>query len=268
VQPQVARAGVDDLVYTVKLNTHAQVSGKFGVKAEAYAMTKNLRNVPRTSHILASPGTLWTKSMIRLGLAKRNDPAMADNAARVAANLGSRSIVLVGLMGCGKTSVGRKLSQRLGIPFVDADEEIEQAANKTIKEIFDEHGENYFRAGERRVIARLLNNGPQVLATGGGAFMSAETRDAILRSGISIWLKADLPILMRRVMKRSNRPLLHAANPESVMRDLMTKRYPIYAGADITVTSREVPHDAMADDVIAALHDCQKLMGAQPPTTA
>ena len=174
-------------------------------------------------------------------------------AAKLREALGRRSIVMVGLMGCGKTSVGRRTALQLGLPFVDADEAIEQAAGKTIKEIFDDHGEAYFRDGERRVIARLLRSPPQVLATGGGAYMNAETRAAIAEAGVAVWLKADLPILMRRVLKRSNRPLLQAANPEEVMRGFMAARYPIYAEAHVTVDSRDVPHDAMANTVIETL---------------
>ncbi len=169
------------------------------------------------------------------------------------ARLGERSVVLVGLMGCGKSSVGRRLASRLGLGFVDADEEIERVAAKSIVEIFADHGEAYFRDGERRVIARLLSTGPQVLATGGGAFINPETRANIRERGISIWLRADLPVLMRRVSKRDTRPLLKNGDPEATMRDLMAKRYPIYADADITVESRDVPHDVIVNEVIAAL---------------
>lgn len=169
------------------------------------------------------------------------------------ARLGERSIVLVGLMGCGKSSVGRRLASRLGLGFVDADEEIERVAAKSIVEIFADHGEAYFRDGERRVIARLLSTGPQVLATGGGAFINPETRVNIRERGISIWLRADLPVLMRRVSKRDTRPLLKSGDPEATMRDLMAKRYPIYADADIIVESRDVPHDVIVNEVIAAL---------------
>lgn len=169
------------------------------------------------------------------------------------ARLGDRSIVLVGLMGCGKSSVGRRLASRLGLSFIDADEEIERVAAKTIVEIFADHGEAYFRDGERRVIARLLANGPQVLATGGGAFINPETRSKINERGISVWLRAELPVLMRRVSKRDTRPLLRSGDPEATMQDLMHKRYPIYAEADITVESRDVPHDVMVNEVIAAL---------------
>jgi shikimate kinase len=167
--------------------------------------------------------------------------------------LGERSIVLVGLMGCGKSSVGRRLASRLGIGFVDADEEIERVAAKTIVEIFADHGEAYFRDGERRVIGRLLASGPQVLATGGGAFINLETRAKIRERGVSVWLRAELPVLMRRVSKRDTRPLLKTGDPEATMRDLMAKRYPIYAEADVTVESRDVPHDIIVNEVIAAL---------------
>jgi shikimate kinase len=167
--------------------------------------------------------------------------------------LGERSIVLVGLMGCGKSSVGRRLASRLGLIFVDADEEIERVAAKSIVEIFADHGEAYFRDGERRVIARLLSTGPQVLATGGGAFINPDTRAKIRERGVSIWLRAELPVLMRRVSKRDTRPLLKSGDPEATMRDLMAKRYPIYAEADLTVESRDVPHDVIVNEIIAAL---------------
>lgn len=167
--------------------------------------------------------------------------------------LGRRSIVMVGLMGCGKSSVGRRMAARLGLPFVDVDEEIEISAQKAIGDIFTDHGEAFFRDGERRVIARLLANGPQVMATGGGAFMNAETRDNIKQNGISIWLKAPLHILMKRVAKRDSRPLLRTADPEATMRNLMAVRYPVYAGADITIESRDVPHDQIVTEVVEAL---------------
>jgi shikimate kinase len=188
------------------------------------------------------------------GVTQTATGSLSQRAAEVRQALGSRSIVMVGLMGCGKTSVGRRTAQQLSLPFVDADEAIEQAAGKTIKEIFDDHGEAYFRDGERRVIARLLRSPPQVLATGGGAFMNAETRATIAASGVAVWLKAELPLLMRRVLKRSNRPLLQSTNPEEVMRGFIASRYPIYAEAPVIVESRDVPHDAMAAAVIEALH--------------
>jgi shikimate kinase len=167
--------------------------------------------------------------------------------------LGTRSLVMVGLMGCGKSSIGRRLANALSLPFIDADDEIERAAHMTIPEIFAEHGEDYFRAGERRVIARLLTAGPQVLATGGGAYMNPETRANIRKSGFAIWLKADLPVLMRRVMKRDNRPLLKTDDPEAVMRRLMDVRYPVYAMAELTIESRDVPHEVIVGEILAAL---------------
>ncbi len=167
--------------------------------------------------------------------------------------LGDKSIVMVGLMGCGKSAVGRRLAARLGLPFVDADEEIEKAAGQSIEDIFTEHGEPYFREGERKVLARLMRSGPQVLATGGGAFMNAETRAAISERGISVWLKADLALLVRRVAKRNNRPLLKDDDPQAVMQRLMDVRYPVYAQADITVESRDVPHDVIVNEIIERL---------------
>lgn len=179
--------------------------------------------------------------------------SIAKDTALVRQRLGNRPIVLVGLMGAGKTSVGRRLAEKLGIPFIDADQEIEAAAGQPIRDIFAEHGEAYFREGERRVIQRLLGNGAQVLATGGGAYMNDETRARIRAAGVSVWLKAPLPLLMKRVAKRHDRPLLQTEDPEAVMRDLMDKRYPIYAEADVTVESRDVQHGQMVNDVIRAL---------------
>lgn len=167
--------------------------------------------------------------------------------------LGTRSLVLVGLMGAGKSTVGRRLAQKLGLPFRDADHEIEAAAGMTIADIFSIHGEAHFRDGERRVIARLLQEGPMVLATGGGAFMNDETRARIAQHGISVWLRADLEVLMRRVRKRATRPLLKTADPESTMRELIAARHPIYATADLTVDSHETPHDRVVVDIIETL---------------
>jgi shikimate kinase len=175
-----------------------------------------------------------------------------DDAALIAA-LGARAVVLVGMMGSGKSSIGRRLATRLGIAFVDADSEIEQAAGMTIAEIFERHGEPYFRAGEARVIARLLDQGPQVLATGGGAFMNPDTRAAIRRKGVSIWLKAELDVLMKRIKRRGDRPLLKTDDPAATLTALIEQRYPIYAEADLTVLSRDVPHDAIVDEIVAAL---------------
>ncbi len=179
--------------------------------------------------------------------------SIAKEAEALRQQLGRHPIVLVGLMGAGKTSVGRRLAEKLGIPFVDADHEIEEASGKTIAEIFADHGEAYFREGERRVIQRLIGNGAQVLATGGGAYMNDETRARIQERGISVWLRASLPLLMKRVSKRQDRPLLKTDDPQAVMRNLMEKRYPVYGLADVTVESRDVQHGQMVNDVIRAL---------------
>lgn len=173
--------------------------------------------------------------------------------AQVAARLGRRSIVLVGMPGAGKTTVGRRLAARLAIPFVDADHEIETAAGMAISDIFEVHGEAAFRDGERRVIRRLLGNGPQVLATGGGAFMNAETRAAIAEAGVSVWLRADLATLMQRVRKRSHRPLLANADPDEVMRRLLVAREPTFALADLAIQSWETPHETIVATMIEAL---------------
>jgi shikimate kinase len=168
--------------------------------------------------------------------------------------LGSRLIVLVGMMGAGKSTIGRRLSARLRLPFVDADNEIEAAAGMTIPEIFELHGEPHFRDGEARVIARLLESGPAVLATGGGSFMREETRQRIGDKAVSIWLKADADIIMRRVKRRADRPLLHTADPAATVSRLMIERDPIYGHADITIASRDVPHDKIVDECLEALH--------------
>lgn len=185
-------------------------------------------------------------------------PGASDNDPRPAVireRLGGRSIVLVGLMGAGKSTVGRRLAARLAMPFADVDTEIETAAGKSVSEIFAQHGEAYFRDGERRVMARLLREGGRVLATGGGAFMNAETRAGIAEYGISIWLKADLDVLMKRVRKRSHRPLLQNADPAGTLKRLMDERYPVYATADITVLSHDTPHEQVLDDVLQHLAD-------------
>ena len=168
-------------------------------------------------------------------------------------NTGNQAIVLVGLMGAGKTSIGRRLADKMGLTFVDADTEIEKAAGKSIPDIFAEHGEAHFRDGERRVIARLLDNGKQVLATGGGAFMNEETRKAIKAQAVSVWLKADLDVLLKRVAKRGGRPLLENRDPAEVLQNLITLRYPVYAEADITVESLDVQHGQMVSEVLRAL---------------
>jgi len=174
-----------------------------------------------------------------------NGPQQAPEA--IARALGSRSVVLIGMMGAGKSSIGRRLAARLGLSFVDADTAIEEAAGMSIPEIFDKHGEPYFRAGEARVIARLLDQGPQVLATGGGAVMDAQTRALIREKGISIWLKADLDVLLKRIRRRSDRPLAER------IKELLPLREPFYAEADITVQSRDEPHETIVDEIMAAL---------------
>jgi shikimate kinase len=188
----------------------------------------------------------------------------AQQQAALAALLGRRSIVLVGMMGAGKSSVGRRLAARLGIPFVDADTEIEKAAGMSIAEIFQGHGEPYFRAGETRVIARLLEGGPQVLATGGGAFMNSDTREAIRVKGISVWLRATLDVLTRRIKRRGDRPLLKNTDPVETLRRLIDERYPVYAKADLTVESRDVPHDTIVDEIMEGLRARMASGGAAP----
>lgn len=174
-------------------------------------------------------------------------------AAAILRKLGGRSIVLVGMMGSGKTSVGRRLAARLGLDFADADAEIETAAGMAVPEIFAKHGEAYFRDGERRVVARLLEERQRVLATGGGAFMAARTRENVAGHGVSVWLKADLDVLLRRVRKRSNRPLLANVDAEETLKRLIAERYPVYGLADFTVLSREGPHEAVVEGILSAL---------------
>jgi shikimate kinase len=187
-------------------------------------------------------------------IATQNDASPQIPAAPILARLGARSIVLTGMMGVGKSSIGRRLAARLGVPFVDADTEIEKSANMSIPEIFTRHGEDYFRSGEARVIARLLDSGPQILASGGGAVVNADTRAAIKAKGVSIWLKADFDVLMRRIAKRKHeRPMLHTDDPAVTLRQLLIDREPVYALADLTVQSREVPHDAIVAEIMRAL---------------
>ena len=193
------------------------------------------------------------RRMDDLRLVERKKELKPERLAWIREALAARSIVLIGLMGAGKTAVGRRLANRLELPFTDADTEIEIAAGQTVSEIFAEHGELYFRQGEGRVIARLLQGAPQVLATGGGAYMDAGTRANIKGHGISIWLKAELPVLLHRVRRRDKRPLLASNDPDKVMRKLMEKRYPVYAEADITVQSRDVAHEVIVADVADAL---------------
>jgi shikimate kinase len=183
-------------------------------------------------------------------------PASASTSpeAEITTALGTRSVVLVGMMGAGKSTIGRRLSVRLRLPFLDADMEIEAAAGMSIPDIFETHGEPQFRDGEARVIARLLDSGPAVLATGGGAFMREETRSRIARQAVSIWLKADADIIMRRVKRRADRPLLQTADPAATVERLIGEREPVYQHANITIWSRDVPHEKIVDECLGALH--------------
>lgn len=175
-----------------------------------------------------------------------------------------RSIVLVGLMGAGKSAIGRRLAARLGLKFVDADAEIEKAAGCSIADIFEIHGEPAFREGERRVVARLLKEPPHVLATGGGAFMDAETLARIGERGVSVWLRADIELLLSRVSRRDDRPLLKQGDKREILTALIAERYPVYAEADIVVDSEDVPHDRMVDKIITALN---RQLGGRTPVT-
>jgi len=184
-----------------------------------------------------------------------NRAVIADRASTIRRALNGRSIVLVGIMGVGKSTIGKRLSQYLDIPFVDADKEIEKAAGMAVEDIFDQFGEEAFRSGEKKVIRRLLDEGQKILATGGGAFMNDETRAEIQEFGVSIWLKADLDVLMKRVQRRSNRPLLQTENPEATMQKLLDERNPVYALADLEIESRTVSRDVIAGEVVNMLAD-------------
>jgi shikimate kinase len=173
--------------------------------------------------------------------------------AALISRLGARSIVFVGLMGAGKTAIGRRVASDLDLPFLDSDHEIETASRMTVPELFESYGETEFRSLEQRVITRVLEAGPQVLSTGGGAYMNPLTRDAIKAHGISVWLKADIDILMERVSKKQNRPLLKTADPRATMERLMAERYPVYASADVTVATRDERKEVIAAEVIDAL---------------
>lgn len=177
---------------------------------------------------------------------------------RARAALGSRNLILVGLMGAGKSSVGRIVANQLAIPFIDSDLEIERVSRMTIAELFAAYGEQEFRALEARVMKRLLKSGPRVVSTGGGAFINDRTRKHIKRGGLSVWLKADLDVLWDRVAKRDTRPLLKTENPKQTLEGLMSARYPIYAQADLTVLSRDVRKEIMADEVLKALIEAEK----------
>jgi len=172
---------------------------------------------------------------------------------RAKAALGKRNLVLVGLMGAGKSAIGRLVAQQLGLPFIDTDTEIERVSRMTISELFAAYGEEEFRALETRVIKRLLRGGPRVVSTGGGAFINEKTRKQIERGGLSVWLNADLDVLWERVNKRDHRPLLKTENPKQTLKDLMDKRYPIYALADMTVQSRDVRKEVIANEVMTSV---------------
>ena len=174
----------------------------------------------------------------------------------IPASVRERPIVLVGLMGSGKSTIGRRLAQRLGMRFVDADDEIERAAGMTISDMFARFGEAHFRDGERRVITRLLAGKPLVLATGGGAFMNGETRALIQKGSLSIWLDADIPTLVERVARRSHRPLLEGRDAGEVLRDLAAVRNPVYAEAHLRVSSASSPHDHTVRAIMEALSQC------------
>lgn len=176
-----------------------------------------------------------------------------DDTERALKALGKRNLVLVGLMGAGKSAIGKLVAQHLGIPFVDSDHEIERVSRMTIPELFEAYGEPEFRKLEQRVIRRLLRTGPRVLSTGGGAFMNEETQAAIRENGLSLWLDADLDVLWERVIKRDNRPLLKTENPKKTLENLMIARYPTYAKAHLTVKSRDIKKDMVAAEVIAAV---------------
>ena len=177
----------------------------------------------------------------------------AAETADILSRLGPRSIVFVGLMGAGKTAIGRKVAVALGLPFTDSDQEIERVSRMTVPDLFERYGEPEFRALESRVILRVLENGPQILSTGGGAFMNAQTRNAIEQQDVSVWLKADIDILMERVSKKQNRPLLKNADPRGVLERLMVERYPVYALADVTVPTRDERKEVITEEVIEAL---------------
>ena len=200
-------------------------------------------------------------------IALQNGIAGEAATASLLSRLGARSIVLVGMMGAGKSTIGRRLALRLRLPFRDADVEIETAhAGMPIPEIFASYGEDYFRDGEVRVIARLLDGGPAVIATGGGAVMREETRNRIRDKAISIWLKAEADIIMRRVRRRADRPLLQTADPAATVARLLEQREPVYRQADLTIGSRDVPHDKIVDECVEALY--ARLRAEQAPATA
>ncbi|MBP2237230.1 shikimate kinase [Sinorhizobium kostiense] len=186
------------------------------------------------------------------------EPVSASLAERAKLSLGKRNLIFIGLMGAGKSAIGRLTAQTLGIPFVDSDHEIERVSRMTISELFAAYGEEEFRALEARVLKRLLRSGPRVVSTGGGAYINERSRRHIKKGGLTIWLKADLDVLWERVNKRDTRPLLKTENPKQTLENLMRARYPIYAEADLIVLSRDVKKERMVEEVLAAIADCQK----------
>lgn len=186
------------------------------------------------------------------------EPVSATLAERAKLSLGKRNLIFIGLMGAGKSAIGRMTAQALGIPFVDSDHEIERVSRMTISELFAAYGEEEFRALEARVLKRLLRSGPRVVSTGGGAYINERSRRHIKKGGLTVWLKADLDVLWERVNKRDTRPLLKTENPKQTLENLMRARYPIYAEADLIVLSRDVKKERMVEEVLAAIADCQK----------
>lgn len=187
------------------------------------------------------------------------EPVSATLAERAKLALGKRNLVFIGLMGAGKSAIGRLTAQALGIPFVDSDHEIERVSRMTISDLFARYGEDEFRALETRVLKRLLRTGPRVVSTGGGAYVNERSRRQIKRGGLTIWLNAELDVLWERVNKRDTRPLLKTENPKQTLENLMRARYPIYAEADLTVLSRDVNKETMVEEVLTAVIDFRKV---------
>ncbi|AWI58570.1 shikimate kinase [Sinorhizobium fredii] len=187
------------------------------------------------------------------------EPASATLAERAKLTLGKRNLIFIGLMGAGKSAIGRLTAQALGIPFVDSDHEIERVSRMTVSELFAAYGEEEFRALEARVLKRLLRSGPRVVSTGGGAYINERSRRQIKKGGLTVWLNADIEVLWERVNKRDSRPLLKTENPKQTLENLMRARYPIYAEADLVVLSRDVKKETMVEEVLAAIADCKKV---------
>ncbi|WP_104664451.1 shikimate kinase [Ensifer adhaerens] len=185
------------------------------------------------------------------------EPVSATLAERAKLVLGKRNLVFIGLMGAGKSVIGRLTAQALGVPFVDSDHEIERVSRMTISDLFARYGEEEFRALETRVLKRLLRSGPRVVSTGGGAYINERSRRQIKKGGLTVWLNAELDVLWERVNKRDTRPLLKTENPRQTLENLMNARYPIYAEADLTVLSRDVRKETMVEDVLTAVIDYQ-----------